>query len=57
MSDSPSFQAVSRVDEVQPVVAQWLDVCSKQTESPRTHERTHVTNTVEAVFARMGLRR
>jgi hypothetical protein len=39
------------------VVEQWLECCAKQLEQLRTSERMKVSNTVEVVFARMGLRR
>lgn len=45
------------VDIVQPVLAQWREACAGPNESSRSHDRLAVTNTVEAVFARMGLRR
>lgn len=38
------------------VVTQWLDCCAKL-ELGRTSERLRVSNTVEEVFARMGLRK
>jgi hypothetical protein len=39
------------------VVTQWLDCCAKQSERAKTSERGRVTNTVEEVFSRMGLKR
>lgn len=45
------------VSDVKPVLSQWQDACARQAELLRTSERVRVTNTVEAVFARMGLKR
>ena len=39
------------------IMRQWHDCCLKQTEALRTSERMRVSNTVEEVFARMGLKR
>ncbi len=38
------------------VIAQWLDCCARQDERSRASERLRVSNTVEEVFARMGLK-
>jgi hypothetical protein len=45
------------VADVAPVVSQWLEVCARQAETLRTSGRLRVSNTVEEVFARMGLKR
>lgn len=45
------------VADPQDVIRQWLECCTRQIEAPRTSERMRVSNTVEEVFARMGLRR
>jgi hypothetical protein len=45
------------VTDTAPVVTHWLDYCARQIEKPRTDDRTRVSNTVEEVFARMGIRR
>ncbi len=45
------------VTDIELTRRQWLDCCAKQIELTRTSERMKVTNTVEEVFARMGLRR
>lgn len=39
------------------VLRQWQEGCARQAEAVRTSERMKVSNTVEEVFARMGLRR
>jgi hypothetical protein len=44
------------VSDADAVIAQWLDCCAKQDERSRASERLRVTNTVEEVFARMGLK-
>lgn len=49
--------AKNGVKEPQHVAEQWLDCCARQIETTRTSERLKVSNTVEEVFARMGLRR
>lgn len=45
------------VADPQGVIRQWLECCARQVEAPRTSERMRVSNTVEELFARMGLRR
>jgi len=45
------------VTDVAAVVSQWLEVCARQAETLRTSGRLRVSNTVEEVFARMGLKR
>lgn len=45
------------VTDAGPVVTQWLDACARQAETLRTSGRLRVSNTVEEVFARMGLKR
>ena len=45
------------VTEPASVVAGWHECCLKRIEQFRTSERMRVTNTVEEVFARMGLKR
>ena len=45
------------VAEAEPVILQWLECCARQDEKTRASERMRVTNTVEEVFARIGLRR
>jgi hypothetical protein len=49
--------AKNGVKEPQHVAEQWLDCCARQIETARTSERLKVSNTVEEVFTRMGLRR
>ncbi len=44
------------VTDANAVIAQWLDCCARQEERTRASERMRVTNTVEEVFARMGLK-
>ena len=44
------------VADAAPVVSQWIDCCAKQDERMRASERMRVSNTVEEVFARMGLK-
>lgn len=39
------------------VIGQWMECCSKRAERAKTADRGRVSNTVEEVFARMGLRR
>jgi hypothetical protein len=45
------------VADAGPVVTQWLEVCARQAETLRTSGRLRVSNTVEEVFGRMGLKR
>lgn len=45
------------ISDAAPVVAEWMECCAKQGERAKTADRGKVSNTVEAVFARMGLRR
>lgn len=44
------------VADAAPVIGQWVDCCAKQDERARTSERLRTSNTVEEVFARMGLK-
>jgi hypothetical protein len=44
------------VADVTPVMSQWIECCAKQDERARASERMRVSNTVEEVFARMGLK-
>ena len=45
------------VNDPNAVISQWQECCAKQTAMARPSEHTRVSNTVEEVFARMGLRR
>lgn len=49
--------AKNGVQEPQQVAQQWLECCARQIETARASERLKLSNTVEEVFARMGLRR
>ena len=53
----PEALAKNGVTDVSSVVSQWQEACARQAEGLRTSERLRVTNTVEVVFARMGLKR
>lgn len=44
------------VTDVDSVVTQWMDCCAKRRERARASERMRASNTVEEVFARMGIR-
>ena len=43
------------VADVDAVLTQWLECCATQGAATRSSERMRVSNTVEAVFARIGL--
>lgn len=43
------------VIDSEPVIKQWNEACSHQGSSARTGDRIGVSNTVEAVFSRIGL--
>ncbi|MFT3921776.1 MAG: hypothetical protein QM778_04515 [Myxococcales bacterium] len=45
------------VSDVEGVRGQWMDACARLDGMARQAPRTNVSNTVEEVFARMGLRR
>jgi hypothetical protein len=45
------------VADIEAVVTQWLAACTARVAGARTSGRMQVSNTVEEVFARMGLRR
>lgn len=45
------------VADSEPVVKLWLDSCTRQAERAKANPAGRVSNTVEEVFARMGLRR
>lgn len=49
--------AKNGVVDIDNVVTQWLESCTQQAAVPRTSERLRISNTVEEVFARMGLHR
>jgi hypothetical protein len=44
------------VADVQAVVSQWLEACTARVAGAQNTGLMHVSNTVEEVFARMGLR-
>lgn len=53
----PAALQKNGVSDVDGVLRQWLECCARQTEALRSSDRMRVSNTVEEVFARMGLKR
>lgn len=45
------------VEDVQPTLARWSDACGREVDAARANDRRGIANTVEEVFARIGLGR